>query len=83
MNCLSSQHIGEKRHTGTSICHRKQEWLRVLELKIFIFKLLAVDRLPTGAIASSEVTPLDHEILDDAMKARIYRFSDEEKRNNS
>ena len=42
----------------------------MLQLKVFILKLLAVNRFSTGAIASRKVSALDHEAFDDTMKAR-------------
>lgn len=41
----------------------------MLELKVLILELLAVDGLATGTIAGSEVTTLNHELLYDAMEA--------------
>ena len=40
----------------------------MLELKIFIFKLLTIDRFATSSVASSEVTTLKHELLNDPME---------------
>lgn len=40
----------------------------MLELKIFVLELLTVDRLASGSVASCEVAPLKHELLDDSMK---------------
>ena len=44
----------------------------MLELKVLILEFLAVDGLAASAIASCEVTALDHEPFDDSMKARAY-----------
>lgn len=41
-------------------------------LEVLVFKLLAVDALSTCAIALREVTTLDHEALDNAVKARAF-----------
>lgn len=40
----------------------------MLEIEILIVELGAVDRFPTRAITSSEITTLDHELLDDSVK---------------
>jgi len=40
----------------------------MLELKVFVVKLLSVDALSAGTIASSEISALDHEALDDAVE---------------
>ena len=42
----------------------------MLPLEVFVRELLSVDGLSTRAITSSEVTTLQHEILDDTMKDR-------------
>ena len=44
----------------------------MLELEVFIIKLGAVDRLPTSAVASSEITTLNHELLDDPVESRPF-----------
>jgi hypothetical protein len=40
----------------------------MLDLKVFIVELLAVDGLSSCAIESSEVAALDHKRLDDPME---------------
>lgn len=40
--------------------HREKEWFRVFDFEILVLKLLAIDRLTTGTVVSSEVTTLDH-----------------------
>lgn len=55
----------------TSICHRELTWLVVLQLKVLIFKLGAVDRLTTTAVSLSEVTTLKHELRNDPMEDRV------------
>lgn len=42
----------------------------MLQFKILIFKLSAVNRLSARAITRCEVTALDHELFDDAMECR-------------
>jgi len=56
--------------TRTSIGHAQQERLLVLELKVLILELLSIDALTTGSVASSEITTLDHERLDDTVETR-------------
>lgn len=41
----------------------------MLELKVLVLELLAVDGLAAGAIASGKVTTLDHELLDNTVEA--------------
>lgn len=41
-------------------------------MEVLVFELLAVDALSTCAIALREVTTLDHEALDNAVKARAF-----------
>ena len=45
----------------------------MLPLEVFVRELLSVDGLSTCPITSSEVTTLQHEILDDTMKDRSWR----------
>jgi hypothetical protein len=40
----------------------------VLEVKVLVLELLAVDALTASAIASGEITTLDHEGLDDTVE---------------
>ena len=42
----------------------------MLELEVLVLELLSVDGLSTGAVAPSEITALDHEVLDDAVEGR-------------
>ena len=58
------------RLTRSSIRHAQQEWPVVNFLEVLIFELLAVDAFTTCAIAFCEVSTLDHEALDDTVKAR-------------
>lgn len=53
---------------GTRVGHRKSPWARVLQLKVLVFELLAVNRFPTCAVTAGEVSSLQHELGDDAMK---------------
>jgi len=69
---------------GSSVGHGQKEGLLVSELKVLVGKLLAIDRLATGAlgvvrdsvicyavdtyVATGEVTTLEHEVGDHAME---------------
>ena len=44
-----------------SIGHAKQSLLGVLQLEVLVRKFISVDRLPSSAISSGEVSALDHE----------------------
>ena len=44
----------------------------MLQLEVFVLKLLAVYRLSASAIASGKVSSLDHEALDNTVEARAY-----------
>lgn len=57
-------------HTRSSVCHAEQEWLSVLQFEVLILKLLAVNAFSSGTIASSKITTLNHERLDDAVETR-------------
>jgi len=50
------------------IGHGENSGLGVLQGKVFISKLLSVDRLSTGSVAASEVAALNHEFGNDTMK---------------
>ena len=56
--------------TRASVGHAQKEGLLVLELKVLVLELLSVNALTTGSVASSEVTTLDHERLDDTVETR-------------
>lgn len=42
----------------------------MLDLEVLVGKLLAVDGLATGTVATGEVTTLEHEVGDDAVEGR-------------
>lgn len=48
--------------------HTEKALLGVLELKVLVVELGAVDGLAASAIALGEVTTLDHKVLDDAVE---------------
>jgi hypothetical protein len=60
----------QKKHTWSAVCHREHERPFMLELKIFVIKLGAINGFPTSAIAGSEVSSLYHELLDNSVEGR-------------
>ena len=40
----------------------------MMDLEILVLKLLPIDGLPSSSISGSEVSSLDHELFDDAVK---------------
>jgi len=56
---------------GTGVGHGQQEWSVVLEGKVLISKLVAVDGLPTSAITTGEITTLQHKVGNDSVKDGI------------
>lgn len=68
--------------TGTSIGHGQKERLLMLDGESLVVELVAVNRLASSAVASSEITTLDHKLLDDAVEdgafivQRLSRLSD-------
>jgi len=55
---------------GAGIGHGEKTGAGVLLIEVLIGKLLAVDGLATGAVATGEVTTLEHELGDDAVEGR-------------
>lgn len=53
---------------GSSIGHREDTRLGMLELEVFVLELGAVDGLASGAVVVREVTSLTHEVRDDPME---------------
>ncbi|KAH3685099.1 hypothetical protein WICPIJ_003919 [Wickerhamomyces pijperi] len=53
---------------STSIGHRQDTRLDVLQLEVFISELVAVDGLPTSTVTVGEVTTLDHEGWNDTVE---------------
>jgi len=58
---------------GSGVGHREDARTGVLQLKIFIGELRAIDRLAAGAVAASEVAALAHETRNDAVELRSLR----------
>lgn len=56
---------------GTSIGHRQQTGLVVLQDEVLIRELVAVDGLSTGTVTAGEVTTLEHELGDDTVEGRV------------
>jgi hypothetical protein len=56
-------------HTWTSIGHAEEEWPIMQLAEVLIVKLLAIDTLASRSIAGSEITTLDHELLDDSVES--------------
>lgn len=54
----------------TRIRHTKRSRLSVLQLKVFVGKLLSVDGLSAGSVVIRKVTTLQHEARNDAMERR-------------
>lgn len=55
---------------GTGVGHGKQTGAVVLQLEVLISELLAIDGLATSAVATGEVTTLEHEFRDDSVERR-------------
>lgn len=55
---------------GASVGHGQQARAGVLDLEVLVRELLAVDRLATSAVATGEVTSLEHELGDDTVEGR-------------
>lgn len=59
----------DHQHTLHELLAKFLTWRGVLEDKVFIIKLPAIDGFATGAVVVGEVTSLAHKLRDDAMKA--------------
>ena len=55
-----------------SVRHGQNARSGVLELKVFILKLVSVDGFPPRAVVVGEIAPLAHETRDDAVEARAF-----------
>ena len=61
-----------------AVSHRQYARPRVLEREILVGKLVAIDRLSTCSISSSDVSTLSHKLSDNTMERRSFimkRFS--------
>jgi hypothetical protein len=52
----------------TSVGHGEKTNLGVLQLEVFVFKLVTVDALSSSSVSSSEVTSLEHELRNDSVE---------------
>jgi hypothetical protein len=55
--------------TGARVGHAQDSSALVLEVKVFVIKLVSVDALSAGTVVVGEITTLAHELGDDAMEA--------------
>jgi len=53
---------------GASVGHGEHERLLVGELEVLVGELLTIDGLATSAVATGEVTTLEHEVRDDTVE---------------
>jgi len=54
----------------SGVGHGGKSWLGVLSGEVLIGELLTVDGLATSAVATGEVTSLEHELRDNAVEGR-------------
>jgi len=55
---------------GAGIGHRQDAGTGVLQTKVFVLKLIAVDGFATGAVVVGEIATLAHESRDNSMEGR-------------
>jgi len=55
---------------GTSVGHGEKSRFGVLTGEVLVSELLTVDGLATSAVATGEVTALEHELRDDTVESR-------------
>lgn len=53
---------------GSSIGHREQSGLGVLELEVLVLELLSIDGFSSSAVFVGEVTSLNHKLRDDSVE---------------
>jgi len=53
---------------GPSVGHGEETGLGVLDLEVLVLELFTVDGLSTSAVATCEVTTLEHEVWDDTVE---------------
>merc|ERR1719168_473818 len=53
---------------GTSVGHGEDSWPSVLQLKVLVLKLCAVNGLSSSSITSSKVSSLTHKVGNDTME---------------
>lgn len=56
------------------VSHRQETGLGVLQLEVLVGKLLAVDRLSTGAVSTGEVATLEHELENEAVRSHFRKL---------
>ena len=56
--------------TGTGVGHGKKERTVMLEVEVLVGEFLAVDRLAASPVKGSEITTLDHELLNHTVENR-------------
>lgn len=54
---------------GTSVGHREQVGLGMLDLEVLVTEFFSVDRLATGAVVVGEISSLGHELVYDAVES--------------
>jgi len=57
---------------GASVSHGQDACAGVLELEVFVLKLIPVDGFPSGAVMVGKVSPLAHEVCDHAVEAGTF-----------
>merc|ERR1719188_1873876 len=56
---------------GSTVSHRKQTRLVVLENKVFVWKSLPEDTQAARTVSLHKIAALDHEVLNDAMERAV------------
>lgn len=56
---------------GTTVSHREETSLGVLSLEVLIGELRAINGFTTSTVFISEITTLDHEVLDETMEDTV------------
>lgn len=56
------------------ISHRKKSFLGMFDLKVLIWELLSINRLPTSSILLSKVTSLHHEVFYYTVEDAVFKM---------
>ncbi len=56
------------KRTRPGISHGQKKWLFMMDLEVLVFKLLAIDGFASSSITGSEISALDHELLDHSVE---------------